>query len=663
MAERKTKSKPKSAPKSKTGSRAGANEAGKSAAKPGAPPVRWGGWLIVRALKWSAVAGVWVALALGVLVAWYAYDLPDIDTLDVSTRKTGITLLDVDGRTFASFGELYGDPVSVADVPPHLVQAIVATEDRRFFEHSGFDPWALLRATAANIRAGRVRQGGSTLTQQVAKNIFLQPDRTLRRKVQELLLAFWLEANFTKEEIFALYLNRVYLGSGTYGVDAAARRYFGKPARRLSLLESAVIAGLLKAPTRYSPFRDAEAAMTRAHIVLGAMVDAGFLDAETAKRTRAQKLRVAGNRRGSPSSRYFADWALEQVNGFVGRQGVDLVVRTTLDTRLQTDAAKRMSAALAAAGARKVTQGAFVAMSPDGAVRALVGGGDYVDSQFNRATQAQRQPGSAFKLFVYLAAMENGFDPDSRFVDGPVKVGNWSPRNYDGDYLGTVTLREAVARSVNTVAVQVSERIGRQKVINAARRLGITSPLKSHPSLALGVSEVSLMELTAAYGVIANGGVAVWPHAIFEIADRRGNVLYRRTDGAAPQVVEPKTVRAVNDLLRSVVAWGTGRAADPGRPAAGKTGTSQDSRDAWFVGYTADLVAGVWVGNDDSSPMKSVTGGSLPARLWGQVMRSASAGRPVRPLAPVRVTAPPPAVSSAATKSSAGGLEDYNRGD
>jgi penicillin-binding protein 1A len=667
MAERKPKPKPKSPPKSKTGFRAGADKAGKAATKPEAPPARRGGRLVVRALKWSVVAGIWVALALGVLVAWYAYDLPDIDNLDVPTRKAGITLLDADGRTFASYGELYGDPVRVADVPPHLVQAIVATEDRRFFEHSGFDPWALLRATAANIRAGRVRQGGSTLTQQLAKNIFLQPDRTLRRKVQELLLAFWLEANFTKEQIFALYLNRVYLGSGTYGVDAAARRYFGKPARRLSLLESAVIAGLLKAPTRYSPLRDAEAATTRAHVVLGAMVDAGFLDAETAKRTRAQKLRVAGNRGGSPSSRYFADWALEQVNGFVGRQGVDLVVRTTFDTRLQTDAAKRVSAALAAGAARKVTQGAFVAMSPDGAVRALVGGGDYGDSQFNRATQALRQPGSAFKLFVYLAAMENGLDPDSRFVDGPVKVGNWSPRNYDGDYLGTVTLREAVARSVNTVAVQVSERVGRQKVIDAARRLGITSPLKSHPSLALGASEVSLMELTAAYGVIANGGVAVWPHAIVEIADRRGNVLYRRTDGAAPQVVEPQTVRAVNDLLRSVVAWGTGKAADPGRPAAGKTGTSQDSRDAWFVGYTGDLVAGVWLGNDDSSPMKSVTGGSLPARLWGQVMRSASAGRPVRPLAPVRVTAPPPAVSSAATKSSGGGigggLEDYNRGD
>ena len=639
------------------------------------------GRIAYAGFRWSLIAGIWTGLALGVLVAWYAYDLPDIGELEKADRRAGITFLDASGGQIAAYGDLYGDPLRVADIPPHLVQAIVATEDRRFFEHGGFDPLALLRAVAANIQAGRVRQGGSTLTQQLAKNVFLQPDRTLRRKVQELLLAFWLEANFTKEQIFALYINRVYLGSGTYGVDAAARRYFGKSARNVTLLEAAVIAGLLKAPTRYSPLRDADAAVARAHVVLGAMVDAGFLDTATAARAKAEKLRVAGAGRAVHTAQYFTDWALEQVNGFVGRHAGDIFVRTTLDPKYQRIAEERLRGTLAQSGGKaNVTQAALVSMSPDGAVRALVGGREYGDSQFNRAFQARRQPGSAFKLFVYLAAIENGFDPDTRMVDGPVTIGKWRPRNYDGGYLGTVTLREAVAQSVNTVAVQVSEKVGRQKVIDAARRLGITTPLNAHPSLALGVTEVSLVELTAAYGVIANGGAAVWPYGITEIRDRSGRVLYRRQAGGAPQVVEPQTVAAVNDLLRGVVAWGTGKAADPGRPAAGKTGTSQDSRDAWFVGYTGELVTGVWMGNDDSAPMRKVTGGGLPARLWRDYTGAALAGTAPGPLAPVRLPSvwrnPDAPVSAAGTaagrlfpgrapvdRNSAHPNEDYNKGD
>lgn len=592
--------------------------------------------LILGALKWSVIVGIWGAIALGVMVAWYAYDLPDIDKLDAPTRKASITLTDADGREITTYGDIYGDTLRLADVPPYLVQAIVATEDRRFFEHLGFDPVALARAVVANLRAGRVRQGGSTLTQQLAKNVFLKPDRTLRRKVQELLLAFWLEANFTKEQIFTLYINRVYLGSGTYGVDAAARRYFGKSARNVSLHEAAVLAGLLKAPSRYSPLRSRKAAEDRARIVLGTMVAAGFIDPPTAKRAAGQRLRIAAGTQRNNAARYFTDWALERVAGFAGHRGVDLIVRTTMDARLQRLAEERLRAAIAKNGkARRVSQAALVSMSPDGAVRALVGGRDYGTSQYNRAFQAQRQPGSAFKLFVYLAAMENGMTPDDRFIDGPLRIGKWKPRNYGGNFLGSVTLREAVARSINTVAVQVSERVGRDKVIAAARRLGITSPLKSHPSLALGASEVSLVELTAAYGVIANGGVAVWPHGISEIRERGGRVLYRRTDGAAAQVVEPGAVGRVNDLLRAVVGWGSGKAADPNRPAAGKTGTSQDFRDAWFVGYTGELVTGVWMGNDDSSPMKRVTGGSLPARLWRDFTIPALDGVAPKPLAPI----------------------------
>ena len=621
----------------------------------------------VGVVRWSLIGGIWAALALGVLVAWYAYDLPDIDTLEAPTRRASVTLTDASGKEIATYGDLYAAPVRLAEVPPHLVQAIVAIEDRRFFEHAGFDPIALARAVVANIRAGRVRQGGSTLTQQLAKNVFLQPDRTLRRKVQELLLAFWLEANFTKEQIFSLYINRVYLGSGTYGVEAASQRYFGKSARRVTLLESAVLAGLLKAPSRYSPLRDPKAATDRARVVLRAMADAGFLDADTAKRAAGEKLHVAPRTVRSRTARYFTDWALERVAGYVGHTGTDLIVTTTLDTRLQQIAEHRLRAMLDGPGkARGAGQAALVAMSPDGAVRALVGGRDYGESQFNRAYQAVRQPGSAFKLFVYLAAMESGLTPDDRFVDGPLRIGKWRPQNYGGQYSGTMTVREAVARSSNTVAVQVAEKIGRQKVIDAARRLGITTPLSSHPSLSLGVSEVSLLELTAAYGVIANGGVAVWPHGIEEIRDRGGRVLYRRTDGAATQVVEPSTVTKVNDLLRAAVVWGTGKGANPGRPAAGKTGTSQDSRDAWFVGYTGELVAGVWMGNDDSSPMKRVTGGSLPARLWRGFVSDALKGTPVAPLAPVRAAPwrnPDAAPAARVERLFRSDNEDYNKGD
>ena len=605
----------------------------------------WRLGLFLGTLKWSVIVVIWSALALSVMVAWYAYDLPEIDNLDAPARKASVTLLDEDGREIITYGDLYGDAVRFNDIPPHLVQAIVATEDRRFFEHLGFDPIALVRAVVANIRAGRVRQGGSTLTQQLAKNVFLTADRTLRRKVQELLLAFWLEANFTKEQIFTIYINRVYLGSGTYGVDAAARRYFRKSARDVSLHEAAVLAGLLKAPSRYSPLRSRRAAEDRARVVLGKMVAAKFLDPQTAKRVQRRRLRLAVDKKRNNAARYFADWALEMVSDFAGRRGIDLVVRTTMDARLQRLAGQRLRATLAKTGkTRRVSQAALVSMSPDGAVRALVGGRDYGISQYNRAFQAKRQPGSAFKLFVYLAAMENGLTPDDKFIDGPLQIGKWKPRNYGGNFLGSVTLREAAARSVNTVAVQVSERVGRDKVIDAARRLGITSPLKSHPSIALGASEVSLVELTAAYGVIANGGVAVWPHGISEIRERGGRLLYRRIDGANARVVDPGAVQRVNDLLRAAVSWGSGKAANPNRPAAGKTGTSQEFRDAWFVGYTRELVTGVWMGNDNGTSMKRVTGGSLPARLWRDFMISALKGVAAKPLAPL-VEAPLPSVA------------------
>ncbi len=617
--------------------------------KPDAKPSGW----IKRAVKWTVIAGIWLTLALGVLVAWYAWDLPDMSRLETPSRRPSVALMTVDGAILARYGDLHGGRVRFADMPPHLVQAVAAIEDRRFFEHGGIDLWAIARAAFANLRAGTIRQGGSTISQQLAKNLFLTPDRTLRRKIQEVLAALWLEANFTKQQIFTIYANRVYLGAGTYGVEAAARRYFGKPVAKVTLLESAVLAGLLKAPSRYSPARDRKAAKSRARQVLRAMVDAGFLaeaDATRAARARLRLVRATGS-----GARYFADWALERAAGYVGHTNRDLVVVTTLDSRLQRLAEKKLEAALARdGGRRRASQAALVTMSPDGAVRAMVGGRSYAKSQFNRATQALRQPGSAFKLFVYLAALEAGMRPGDKMPDAPLDIRGWRPRNYDGKFHGPMTLTSAFARSVNTVAVRVSERVGRGRVIAAARRLGITSKLVSHPSVALGAGEVTLLELTSAYAAVASAGFAAWPHGIIEIRDAGGKVLFRRTGSGVGGVIGKGHVRALDGMLRQVIANGTGRAAWPGRRAAGKTGTSQDSRDAWFVGYSGDLVTGVWVGNDDFSPMKRVTGGGLPARLWRAFMVDA-----LKSKAPPRRAAPRPPHTAAPPARFGGDNPDY----
>ncbi len=582
-------------------------------------------------VRWSLIAAIWGFIALGSVLAWYAYGLPDIEGISQATRPPGITLVAADGTPISSSGEIYGRSVTVAELPPALPRAVLAVEDRRFYQHWGIDPRGLARAMWVNLKAGGVVQGGSTITQQLAKVLFLSPDRTLERTVQGALLALWLETRFTKDEILSLYLNRVYLGAGTYGVDAAARRYYGKPAERVGLYEAAQLAGLLKAPTRYSPANDPAAAAARTRVVLAAMVDVGYITDDQAAEALASKpaVRALAARR----ARYFADWIMAQVNDFVGRVDADLTVVTTLDSRIQTVAEQEVEALLDGEGAKRgAHQAAFLALSPDGAVRAMVGGRDYAQSQFNRAVQARRQPGSAFKPFVYLAALENGRRPDHRMVDEPVEVDGWRPRNYAGRYYGEVTLREAFARSLNSVAVRLSEEAGRQRVAEVARRLGISSELEVSPSIALGTSEVSLLELTGSYATFANRGRGVWPYGITEIRDASGRVLYRRQGGGPGRVVGGRAVDQMTDLMTAVVEWGTGKAAKLDRPAAGKTGTSQEFRDAWFVGFTNELVAGAWFGNDDDTPMKQVTGGGLPARLWGRVMTRALAGQPARPL-------------------------------
>ncbi len=586
--------------------------------------------LLGRVVAWCLILLIWGTLGIASVVGWYAYNLPDVTVIGTG-RQPNITILAADGTQLAAVGDIHGETVGLSEVSPNLTKALIAIEDRRFYDHGGVDPRGLARAMVANLKAGRIVQGGSTITQQLAKNLFLTPERTVRRKVQEVLLALWMERHFTKEEILTLYLNRVYFGGGNYGVDAAARRYFDKSPAELSVYEAALLAGLLKAPSRYNPATNADGADRRTALVLSSMVEAGFLTAEESAAALEKKTAARGVARGQ--ARYFTDWVLSQVQDYVGPTGRDLVILTTLDAKLQTVAEAETAGLLDGPGKElDASQAAFVAMDTAGAVRAMVGGRDYRSSQFNRAVQALRQPGSAFKPFIYLSAFESGRSPDDRFVDEPVLLDGWTPRNYDDKYMGEVTLREAFARSLNSVAVRVALETSPEAVAAMARRLGITSPISATPSIALGTSEVSLLELTGAYATFANGGVGVWPYGIEEIRDSSGRTLYRRLGDGPGQLIAAEDVDQMTDVMEATVEWGTGKAANPGRPAAGKTGTSQDFRDAWFIGYTADLVGGAWFGNDDGTPMIRVTGGGLPARLWGRVMTRGLAGVPSKPL-------------------------------
>jgi penicillin-binding protein 1A len=580
--------------------------------------------------KWSMVGAIWTGFFALLFLAWCAYDLPGPERLNELKRQPSVSLLAADGALIASYGDLYGDAVRLADLPPYLPGAVLATEDRRFYSHWGVDPRGIARALYVNIRAGEMAQGGSTITQQVAKNLFLTPERSLHRKGQEFLLAVWLERTFTKDEILELYLNRVYFGAGTYGIDAAAKKYFGRSARDVTIYQAAMLAGLLKAPSRFNPFNDKALAKSRAELVIRNMVAAGHLtqaEASAISDSAAPAMLAQGS---NQIGQHFADWVIDQVSSYVGYADQDLVVQTTLDPALQRQAEQSLLRVLAERGASmNASQGALVSMRPDGAVLAMVGGTDYRGSQFNRATQALRQPGSAFKTFVFLAAFENGYVPGNFLVDGPIRIGNWSPGNYNDRYYGKVTLRDAFARSLNSVAVQLSERVGRGNVIDAAHRLGITEPMDNTAAIALGVSETTLLEMTGAYATFANLGNGVWPFGIERIATRDGTVLYERQGSGPGQVASGPSVRKMLDVMAATVETGTARKAKLDRPVYGKTGTSQNFRDAWFIGLTHDLVTGVWVGNDDNAPMDEVTGGTLPVAIWHDFMAPALAGTPV----------------------------------
>ena len=580
------------------------------------PPRRF----LSRFAYWGLVGFLWLGLAIGALIFYYALDLPDTDDLWKTGSQPELSIYARDDGLVARRGRRGGRPMRFDDFPPHLVEAVIAIEDRRFFSHFGLDPRGLLRALAVNMRQGRLAQGGSTLTQQLAKNVFLTPERSFKRKVQELLLAFWLEAHFSKQDILALYLNRVYFGSGAYGVQAAAETYFSRPVQNLTRVEAAMLAGLLKAPSRYAPTRDPAAAARRARIVIAAMQDAGFINAELAAEMAGQDIIITN--RSTDGAHYAVDWTLDQLPDFVGRPRADLDVMTTLDRPMQLAAERAINRVLAAQGeARQAGQAAMVVMTPDGAIRAMVGGRAYGKSQFNRAVQARRQPGSAFKPVVYLAALENGLAAGDVFDDAPLSINGWSPKNYDGRYRGAVTAGEAMAHSLNTVAVQISEQTGRDKVIDMARRLGLSGRLRAHPSLALGTFEVSLLQLTAAYAHFANGGQQVVPHIIQAVISASGQSLYDRLAPVALPVVDGRHIGVLNNMLRAVMTIGTGRAARlDGIALAGKTGTSQNWRDAWFIGYSGALVVGVWVGNDDGAAMARVSGGGLPAEIFAAFM-------------------------------------------
>jgi penicillin-binding protein 1A len=520
------------------------------------------------------------------------------------------------GHVFATRGVFKGERLSPQDLPPDLVHAVIAIEDRHFYQHGGIYPPALLRAAFRNAIAGSAREGGSTITQQLARMTYLSPERTFKRKIQEAMLAIWMERQLSKEEILTRYLSTAYYGAGAYGADAAAKRYFGKPAKELSLSEAAMLAGLVRAPSALAPHRNLDGARQRAGLVLNAMVATGAITRQQADAARQQPVTLRVPPETPPGTNYFVDTLNSEIRRVVGSTPADLALRTTLNLDLQNIAENVIATRLKAEGrARNVGQAALVAMAPDGAILAMVGGRDYNESQFNRATQAKRQPGSLFKVFVYLTALQKGYSPQSTIADRPVQIGDWEPENYGRRFRGEVTLRTAFASSINSVAVQLADAVGIPAVIETAKKLGVQSELPAVPSLALGSGEVTLLEMTGALAAIAANVERVEPYATRAI--RSGNqALYTRSKSALAPISNPEARAAMRDLLASVVREGTGRAARINGSVAGKTGTTQEHRDAWFVGFTSDLIVGVWVGNDDNTPTKGVVGGDLPARIW-----------------------------------------------
>ena len=576
---------------------------------------------VVKGLAYAALLGI-IGLVVAVAVAM-AY-LPSYSTL---TKRSDlgqmIRMRAANGQVLVSLGPSFGKWLPYEQIPPEMRAAMIAVEDKRFRSHIGVDPIGIARSFKVRVETGRWRQGGSTITQQLARNIFLTNSRTFVRKMKEVVLALAIERKYSKNQILELYLNRVYFGGGAYGIDAASRKFFGHGADRLSLGEAAIIAGLVKAPSNYAPSADAEAARSRSGVVLNSMVENGFISAAAAAAVDPAEIRIQQTTREN-SVRYFTDWALPQLDTLIDETGDPIDVWTTLDPRMQGAADRAIDA-----NAPKGAQGALVAIDRDGAVRAMVGGKDYVDSIYNRATQAVRQPGSAFKLFVYLAALESGMKPTDTIVDEPVTIDGWTPRNSSRTNLGPVSLREAFSRSINTISAKIGAQVGFGTIADMARRFGISTPISTYPSMVLGSSEVRVIDMARAFASVSNKGVAVSPYAIRKVVTADGRLLYQREGNDERVLVAPWVAAEMTDLLQSAVLTGTGRAAQIGRPVAGKTGTTSSNKDGWFIGFSSGLTTAVWMGRDDARPVPGLQGGTAPARAFHDFMAVAVANRPV----------------------------------
>jgi penicillin-binding protein 1A len=618
----------------------GGTSGGGSGGKPPKPPrrgkaqparkkrARRGGFLMGM-LWWGFVACLWGGIAVIGVIVYYGAQLPASDTWAIPERPPNIRILAADGSLISNRGQTGGEAVTYRELPQYVPAAIIASEDRRYMSHFGVDPLGLVSVAIEMVQARGVTRGASTITQQVAKNLFLTPDQTLGRKVQEAILAVWLEQNFTKEEILELYMNRVYFGAGATGIEAAAQTYFGVSARNLSLGQAAMLAGILPAPSAYNPKSNPERAIERQRLALNAMARDGYITREEAQAAQIDpdqsvRTRVAG------SESYVADWVESLMTAYIGEIESDVVVQTTIDWKMQKDAEFIVKELVASEGPKRgFSQGALVAMDVDGTIRAMVGGVDYQASQYNRAVTAKRQPGSTFKPFVYMAALEKGYTPDTLAEDAQFEYQGWSPRNASGKYAGTVTLRQGLAYSLNTIAARLAIDVTPEGVIDVATRMGISSPLTPVPSIALGTQEVNLLELTSAYAPFANGGEGVIPNVITAIHSKDGELLYQASDAGPGRVVAPEILAQMNDMLTTAVEVGTGRGANLGGwQFAGKTGTSQSARDALFIGYTAAMVTGVWLGNDDDTET-TLSGGNVPAAIWSEFMTKAHEGKQI----------------------------------
>ena len=578
---------------------------------------------ILRIIKGGVIAALLGVMVLGIFVAIARGEIDSFEDLKASPNGQMIRVRAADGTVIQSLGPSFGRWLSIDQLPSEMKDAMVAVEDRRYYIHPGVDPIGITRSLYVRAIDGRWTQGGSTITQQLARNIYLNSNKEFGRKIREIILALAMETKFSKDQILELYLNKVYFGGGAYGVDAASRKFFDHGAEDLNLAEAAIIAGLVKAPSHYSPTADAQAAIDRATVVVGVMQDAGMISAAEAAQVKPADVKMA-KQQPQDSVRYFTDWALPQLDGLIDETEKPIDVWTTLDLRMQ-----RAATAAIATNAPRGAQGALVSIDRDGAVKAMVGGTDYVTSNYNRAVTAVRQPGSAWKLFVYLAAFEAGFRPEDLVEDKPVEIEGWEPKNSNGNYAGEISLRTAFAYSKNTVAAQLGQEVGTSSIANMARRFGISTPINTQPSMVLGTSETRVIDMTQAFASVGANGRSITPYGISKVTTIDGEILYAATPAKSVQLVEGWVAAAMTDLMQTAVATGTGRAANIGRPVAGKTGTTTSNKDGWFLGFSSGLTTGVWMGRDDARSIGGLEGGRAPAQAWAAYMRVAVSGRPV----------------------------------